>query len=96
MSDKQLDNLSRWLPLAITILFNAVMLGVTYGRLDQRITPLESHVALDTTENAMKIFVTKSEFIMSNDTRNRELTDLKNEVSAMNLKLDRLLERTKP
>ena len=41
----------------------------------------------------MRIFVTKAEWTMRNDGRDRELADVKTALTQVNAKLDRLLER---
>ena len=95
MSDHNKDLLSRWLPLLVALLANLAMFSYGYGKLEQRLAPLETHVSTDTTEAAMRIFVTKAEWSMRNDTRDRELADVKASLAQVNAKLDRLLERSK-
>jgi hypothetical protein len=56
---------------------------------------LEEHATLHTTEKAISLFVTRSEFAMSNIARDRELADIKAGLASANDKLDRLIERSK-
>lgn len=88
MSTTQRDSILRWLPIAVTILTNLILVAYGYGQLNQRVTPLEKHMS----EAAMS-FVTRNEFNQRNQTRDREMNDLKDRLERMDGKLDRLLER---
>lgn len=95
MSDQTKDWLSKWAPLLFAIATNISVVAYGYGKMAQRIEPLEEHAALHTTEKAISLFVTRSEFSMSNMARDRELADIKAGLAAANDKLDRLIERSK-
>lgn len=96
MSDQTKDWLSKWSPLLFAIATNISVVAYGYGKMAQKIEPLEEHATLHTTEKAISLFVTRSEFAMSNMARDRELADIKATVKEMkdevNRKLDKLLE----
>lgn len=93
MSIPQKDNLARWLPLAVALISNVVVVAYGYGKLEQRIVPVEQHATLHSNEVQMRIFVTRGEWDMRNQTRDRELETLKSELGKVQDKLDRILER---
>ena len=95
MSDQAKDWLSKWAPLLFAIATNISVVAYGYGKMAQKIEPLEEHATLHTTEKAISLFVTRSEFAMSNMARDRELADFKSGLAAANDKLDRLIERSK-
>jgi hypothetical protein len=84
MSNTQRDSILRWLPIAVTILTNLIIVAYGYGQINQRIVPLEKYI-----EDAP----TRNEFNQRNATRDREIEDLKDRIVRMDAKLDRLLER---
>lgn len=88
MSTTQRDSLLRWLPLAVTILTNLILVAYGYGQLNQRVVPLERHAA-----ETPSAFVSRNEFNQRVATRDREMADLKERLDRMDAKLDRLLER---
>lgn len=95
MSDQTKDWLSKWSPLLFAIATNISVVAYGYGKMAQKIEPLEEHASLHTTEKAISLFVTRSEFAMSNMARDRELADIKAGLASANDKLDRLIERSK-
>jgi hypothetical protein len=95
MSDQTKDWLSKWAPLLFAIATNISVVAYGYGKMGQRIDPLEEHASTHTTEKAISLFVTRSEFAMSNIARDRELSDIKTSLISANDKLDRLIERSK-
>lgn len=95
MSDQTKDWLSKWAPLLFAIATNISVVAYGYGKMAQKIEPLEEHATLHTTEKAISLFVTRSEFAMSNMARDRELADIKAGLASANDKLDRLIERSK-
>lgn len=96
MSDRTKDWLSKWAPLLFAIFTNVAVVAYGYGKMSQRLEPLEDYAATHTTERAIGMFITRSEFVMNNNARDRELADIKNAVKEMkdevNKKLDKLLE----
>lgn len=95
MSTSQRDFLSKWMPLLVAVATNGILVAYGYGKLEQRLSPIEAHVLSDTTERAMAFFVTRQEFGQRNDTRDRELADVKTSLREINAKLDRILEARK-
>jgi hypothetical protein len=95
MSDQTKDWLSKWAPLLFAIATNISVVAYGYGKMAQKIEPLEEHASIHTTEKAISLFVTRSEFAMSNMARDRELADIKAGLASANDKLDRLIERSK-
>ena len=84
MSNVQKEWWSKWAPLAVAIVTNLILVAYSYGKLEQRLNPLEKHQ-----ENA----ISRYEFTQSTTTRDRELQDVKSALRDMDAKLDRLLER---
>lgn len=95
MSDKTRDWLSKWAPLMFALFTNVAVVAYGYGKMSQRLEPLEDYVSTHTTEKAIGMFITRSEFMMNNNARDRELADIKAGLTAANDKLDRLIERSK-
>lgn len=88
MSNVQKDWLSKWAPLVVAIVTNLILVAYSYGKLEQRLGPIEKHIDRSSTD-----FVTRNEFIQRTDTRDREMADLKQAIRDIDAKLDRLLER---
>jgi hypothetical protein len=80
------------MPLIVALTTNGVIVAYGYGKLEQRISPIEMHVLSDTTEKAMALFVTRQEFSQRTETRDREIADMKLTLREINAKLDRILE----
>ena len=95
MSDRTKDWLSKWAPLLFAIFTNVAVVAYGYGKMSQRLEPLEEFATSHTTEKNISLFITRSEFIMNNNARDRELADIKAGLAAANDKLDRLIERSK-
>jgi hypothetical protein len=89
MSDKSKELASRWGPLVVSIVINLILVAYGYGQMVQRLTPLEEHAKIHTVESDIKLFVTKSEWSLRNDTRDREVTDMKETLRRIESKLDR-------
>ncbi len=94
MSTANRDWISKWAPLLLAIGTNVAVVAYGYGKIEQRIVPVEQHLVWDTTERQISMFVTRSEYVASNLTRDRELVDIKTSLRDVNEKLDRLLERS--
>ena len=95
MSYRTKDWLSKWAPLLFAIFTNVAVVAYGYGKMSQRLEPLEEFATSHTTEKNISLFITRSEFIMNNNARDRELADIKAGLAAANDKLDRLIERSK-
>jgi ubiquinone biosynthesis protein UbiJ len=88
MSTTQKESILRWLPIAVTILTNLILVAYGYGQLNQRVVPLEKYVA-----EAPASVVSRNEFNQRVAYRDREMNDMKDRLERMDGKLDRLLER---
>ena len=93
MSSAQKDWLSKWLPLLIAILSQIAIVAYGYGKIEQRINPLEQHVLTDTTEKSITLFVTRSEWEQMNRSRAQQLEEQTKRLERIEAKLDRLIER---
>lgn len=100
MSAATKESLARWMPVLFYVLTNLAVIAYGYGKVDQRIIPLEHHVSMDTTENAMKLFPTKAEFEMRNTTRDKELNELRQDIKEFrqelrdnNARMDKIIDR---
>ena len=88
MSTTQRENVLRWLPTLITIVINLIFVGYVYGKMEQRIVPIEKHV-----DAAQVSFVSRAEWTVSRQSRDREISDLNTRLERIENKLDRALER---
>jgi len=75
----------------ISVLANAVLIGVAYGRIDERFKPIEAHVQLDTTDRLMAMFVSRNEWVQRNTSRDLELSEIKDSLKQLNAKMDLIL-----
>ncbi len=87
MSSSQRDSILRWLPIAVTILTNLILVAYGYGQLNQRVLPLEKHAA-----DALSTFIPRTEYAQRISTRDREMDELRGRLEKIDTKLDRLLE----
>jgi hypothetical protein len=91
------ERVTRWVPVLVATLIaigsNAIFVSYLFGKMEQRIVPVEEHVRTDTTERLLQLFITRTEFHQRTDTRDREMADMKATLREMNNKIDRLLER---
>jgi len=88
MSVNTRDALTRWLPLAVAIITNLVLVAFGYGQLQQRIAPIENHAT-----SAPAVYVPRTEYAAAIASRDREMGDLRETLRTMDAKLDRLIER---
>jgi hypothetical protein len=93
MSTSQRDWISKWTPLLFSITVNVIWVGYTYGRYEQRMIPVESHIMSETHEKLSEKFVLRNEFNLRTTQRDRELATLGERLLRIEDKLDRLLER---
>lgn len=84
MSTSQKEWLSRWLPLLVAVGANLITIAYGYGKLEQRVAPLENHAAAVSYEKLHAQFVTRN-----------EVAELRTDIRELNAKVDRLLERSR-
>ena len=84
MSASQKEWLSRWLPLVVAVGANLVTIAYGYGKLEQRVAPLENHANAVSYEKLHGQFVTRG-----------EISELRTDIRELNAKVDRLLERSR-
>ena len=94
MSTAQKDWISRWLPLLVAIAANIITIAYSYGKLEQRLTPIEEYTRVYTYERAAANFVTRVEFVAAAAHNDKETDELKQALREINQKLDRLVERS--
>lgn len=95
MSIAQKDWLSKWLPLVVAIGANVATIAYGYGRLEQRLAPIEIFVRENSFEKHVQAFTPRSEFATQKQVRDREVDELKQTLREINAKLDRLIERAR-
>jgi hypothetical protein len=95
MSTTQKDWLSRWLPLVVAIAANVITIAYSYGKLEQRLVPIETHTGTFTHERFTKNFITREQFDLQKASRDREVDEVRSALREINHKLDRLIERGK-
>lgn len=95
MSASQKDWISKWLPLIFAVGANIVTVAYGYGKLEQRLDPIERYVQTYTHERAVQSFVTRSEFTQRTATRDREMDELRAQYRDIIARLDRVIERDK-
>lgn len=93
MSITQKDWAAKWLPLIFTIATNIAIVAYGYGKLEQRVAPLENHVLNDTTERQLALFVTRAEYTQRIASRDGEMADMKASLTRIENKIDRAYER---
>ena len=93
MSAGQKDFLSRWLPLLVAIISSVATIAISYGKLEQRLAPIEEFVRENTFEKHVQVLTPRSEFNAQKQVRDREVDELKIALREINQKLDRLIER---
>jgi hypothetical protein len=93
MSTAQKDWLSKWLPLIVAVGANFVTIAYGYGKLEQRVAPIETYVATQTHEKMATLFVTRAEFVTRTAQRDREMETQAAWLARIEAKLDRVLER---
>lgn len=93
MSNEAKERLSRWLPLAVAIVTNLVIVAYGYGKLEQRLSPVEAHVVSTSAEKLHAQFVSRNEYEQRRAHLDNDIKELRADLRAMDAKLDRLLER---
>lgn len=93
MSTQQKDILAKWLPIIIALITNAVVVAYGYGRLEQRLTPIEQSIATLAYDKLSAGFVTRTEFNTRIQQRDREMGVQNEWLLRIETKLDRVLER---
>lgn len=93
MSTQQKDWVSKWLPLIVSIMTSVGTVAYAYGRLEQRLAPMEAFMRENSFERHAQVFTPRTEFHAQKSTRDRELDELKGTLREINSKLDRLIER---
>lgn len=93
MSTQQRDLLAKWLPVVIALLTNAMVVAYGYGRLEQRLNPIEQSIASLAYDKLSGSFVTRTEFNTRTTQRDREMGVQNAWLARIEDKLDRLLER---
>jgi hypothetical protein len=93
MSATQKDWISKWLPLIFAVGANIVTVAYGYGKLEQRLDPIERYVQTYTHERAVQSFVTRTEFTQQITTRDREMNELRAQYRDIIARLDRMIER---
>ena len=92
MSETSKDSLSRWLPTIVAII--AIVAQVFYfgqrlGANEQRVTTVESDVVK---QSALSI--TRAEYAADKAASTVQTSDIKQSLRDLNVKMDRLIERT--
>ena len=88
MSDQQKDQLSRWMPTVVAILAivgQVFYFGQRLGASEQRLESVHQ-IAINS--------VTRSEYISDKSATAVQMSDIKTALRDLNLKMDRLIERT--
>jgi hypothetical protein len=93
MSNAQKDWLSKWLPLIVAVGANFITVAYGYGKLEQRVAPIEAHVAEQSHDRLAMLFVTRNEFNTRTTQRDREMEAQSAWLTRIEAKLDRVLER---
>jgi hypothetical protein len=93
MSDARKDTLLRWLPAFIALvgfIGNAVYVGRWIGAVEQRVEFLEKR---PTQSENLATFVSRNEFNIQRDNRDRQIGDMGKLLTRIEEKLDRVIER---
>lgn len=93
MSDARKDTLLRWLPAFVALvgfIGNAVYIGRWIGAVEARVEFLERQ---PTASANMATFVSRNEFTLQKENRDRQILDLSKTLNRIEEKLDRMVER---
>ena len=93
ISHEQKDFLSKWAPLVVALITNAVVVAYGYGKLEQRMAPIEIQLSALAHDKLSVNYVTRSEFTMRTQQRDREMERQSEWLNRIEAKLDRVLER---
>ena len=95
--DKARESFTRWIPMLFTagiaVVSNAVFVAYSYGKMEQRINPVEARLVDLTHEKLSASFVTRPEFNTRTTQRDREMENQAEWMQRLETKIDRLLER---
>lgn len=93
MSIPHKDWLAKWLPLLVAVVTNLMIVAYSYGKLEQRLAPIELQLANLAHDRLSSSFVMRPEFEMRTAQRDREMETQAEWLKRIEAKLDRLLER---
>ena len=98
MSTDQKETLSKWLPLIISLIGQAVLFGIFYGSTKSEIAALhETDISLKAEimpmPQRMIVFVPRSEYSARMDVNDRDIAEIKNLARESNQKIDALDRR---
>ncbi len=95
--DKARESFTRWIPMFVTaglaVVSNAIFVAYSYGKMEQRINPVEARLVDLTHEKLSNSFVTRPEFAARTTQRDREMATQAEWMQRLEAKIDRLLER---
>lgn len=93
MSTTQKEALSKWAPLIVTLISNLVIVAYGYGKLEQRMTPIEAQLTTLAHEKLAASYVTRTEYQAKVQQRDQQFAKQDEWLIRIEAKLDRLLER---
>lgn len=95
--EKARENFTRLIPMLVTaglaVVSNAVFVAYSYGKMEQRINPVEARLVDLTHEKLSNSFVTRPEFAARTTQRDREMATQAEWMQRLEAKIDRILER---
>ncbi|MFA6244123.1 MAG: hypothetical protein WC655_24480 [Candidatus Hydrogenedentales bacterium] len=96
--ETKINGWSRWLPLFVSLITNAVLFGVFYGRTTKEIESLHQNDSairseLMPMEKRLMVFVSRSEYVVKMESIDRQLEEIKLIGRETNRKLDELFRR---
>lgn len=94
---KERETFTRWVPMLVTVLIavisNAVFVAYSYGKMEQRLNPIESRLNELTHHQLVDGFVTRPEFQTRTAQRDREMATQAEWMQRLEVKIYRILER---
>jgi len=86
MSAAQKEFISRWIPIVIALLGNAMVVGIFYGQTKESISSLQAaHTEIKST------IMPRLEIVAELKGKDREMADIKEGLKSANQKLDKLI-----
>ena len=87
------ENFAKWAPLLVALAGNIAIVAYGYGKLEQRLSPVELQLAALAHDKLAQHYVTRQEFALRTNQRDREMNTQNEWLQRIESKLDRLLER---
>lgn len=98
--DVVITQISRWLPLIVSLAVNVYLVGYKLGNLEARLLSVEEATVLHVADKIVhmpldrkyELFVPRAEYVQQVRTRDTEVAEMKSAVRGVSDKADRIIE----